>query len=198
MRQRDRKQRLTRKRRGDDQELGHEDARGRQPHDRDHAGDEAPAQDRVRDRQAPNLGHHLRTLHLRDVADGKEDRRLGQAVIGHVQQPGEVRERPTHPEREGDDAHVLDRRVGEHPLDVVPPVQHERREQHGDQTQRDHQRSGRQRSGVGGHHHLEAEHARTARRSDSNPDSTAEMGVGPSACASGSQACSGARPTFVP
>ena len=32
----------------------------------------------------------------------------------------------------------------------------------------------------------------------SNPDSTAEMGVGPSACASGSHACSGARPTFVP
>ena len=32
----------------------------------------------------------------------------------------------------------------------------------------------------------------------SKPESTAEMGVGPSACASGSQACTGARPTFVP
>ena len=32
----------------------------------------------------------------------------------------------------------------------------------------------------------------------SSPDSTAEMGVGPSACASGSQACSGAKPTLVP
>ena len=32
----------------------------------------------------------------------------------------------------------------------------------------------------------------------SNPERTAEMGVGPSACASGSQACSGTRPTFVP
>ena len=32
----------------------------------------------------------------------------------------------------------------------------------------------------------------------SRPDSTAEIGVGPSACASGSQACSGASPTFVP
>jgi len=32
----------------------------------------------------------------------------------------------------------------------------------------------------------------------SSPDSTAETGVGPSACASGSQLCSGARPTLVP
>ena len=32
----------------------------------------------------------------------------------------------------------------------------------------------------------------------SRPESTAEIGVGPSACASGSQACSGARPTLVP
>ena len=105
-----------------------------------------------------NLGHHLRALHLRDVADGKEDRRLGQAVKGHVQQPGEVRERPAHPERERDDPHVLDGRVGEHALDVVAPVQHERREQDGDQSERDHQRAGRQRSGVGRHHHLEAQH----------------------------------------
>ena len=32
----------------------------------------------------------------------------------------------------------------------------------------------------------------------SSPDNTAEIGVGPSACASGSQLCSGASPTFVP
>ena len=31
-----------------------------------------------------------------------------------------------------------------------------------------------------------------------SPESTAETGVGPSACASGSQLCSGARPTLVP
>ena len=32
----------------------------------------------------------------------------------------------------------------------------------------------------------------------SRPESTAEIGVGPSACASGSQLCSGAKPTLVP
>jgi hypothetical protein len=40
----------------------------------------------------------------------------------------------------------------------------------------------------------------TAKRAtlSSSPESTAEIGVGPSACASGSQACSGTSPTFVP
>ena len=32
----------------------------------------------------------------------------------------------------------------------------------------------------------------------SSPDSTADTGVGPSACASGSQLCTGTRPTLVP
>ncbi len=32
----------------------------------------------------------------------------------------------------------------------------------------------------------------------SRPDSTADTGVGPSACASGSQLCTGTRPTLVP
>ena len=41
--------------------------------------DQAPAQDRVRNGEAPNLGHLLRALDLRDVSDGKEDRGLGQA-----------------------------------------------------------------------------------------------------------------------
>ena len=189
--------RLPREGRSDDQEFGHEDARGRQAHDRDHAQHQAPAQNRMRNRQPADVGHPLRALDLRDVADGKEDRRLGQAVIGHVQQAGEVGERPAHAEGEGDDPHVLDGRVGEHALDVVAPVQHERREQHGEQAERHHQRAGRQRAGIGRHHHLEAQH-REQRDVEQQPDSTAEMGVGPSACASGSHACSGTRPTFVP
>ena len=32
----------------------------------------------------------------------------------------------------------------------------------------------------------------------SRPESTADTGVGPSACASGSQLCTGTRPTLVP
>ena len=62
------------------------------------------------------------------------------------------------------------------------------------------------------HHQLAGERRSAARRRpapcsaataysatlSSRPESTAETGVGPSACASGSQLCSGTRPTLVP
>ena len=63
----------------------------------------------MRHGEAADVGHALRALHLRDVADAEEDRRLGEAVQRHVQEAGEVGERPAHAEGEGDDAHVLDR-----------------------------------------------------------------------------------------
>ena len=53
-----------------------------------------------RDRQAAHLGDALRALHLRHVADREEDRRLGQAVHGHLQQAGEVGQRAAHAEGE--------------------------------------------------------------------------------------------------
>ena len=97
-----------------DQELAHEDAERRQAGDRDHADHEAPAEQRMGHGQAADIGDLLRALDLRDMADREEDRRLGQAVHRHVQQAGEIGERSAHAEREGDDAHVLDRGVGEH------------------------------------------------------------------------------------
>ena len=50
--------------------------------------------------------------------------------------PAKIAERAAHAEREGDDPHVLDRGIGEQPLDVAPPVQHERREDQRDQAER--------------------------------------------------------------
>ena len=52
---------------------------------------------------------------------------LRQAVHRHVQQAREIRERPAEAERKRDDAHVLDGRIREHPLDVAAPVDHEGR-----------------------------------------------------------------------
>ena len=101
---------------------------GGRPGNCDDAEDQAPAEHRVRHREAADLGDLLRSLDLRDMSDGEEDRRFRQAVHGHVQQPGEIRERPAHAEGKGDDAHVLDRRIGEHPFDVAPAVEHEGRE----------------------------------------------------------------------
>jgi len=43
----------------------------------------------------------------------------------HVQQAREIGERPAHAEGEHNDAHVLNRRVAEHPLDIMAAVEHE-------------------------------------------------------------------------
>ena len=53
-------------------------------------------------------------------------------------------------------------------------------------------------AGIEREQHLEAQQRIERDVQAAGPDSTAEIGVGPSAWASGSQACSGARPTLVP
>ena len=108
-------------------------------------------------RQAADPGDPLRALDLRDVADGIEDRRLGQTVHHHVQQACEIRQRAAHAERKHDDAHVLDRGVGEQPFDVAPPVEHEGCEDQRDQAHRHHQRARRDRERIGREQDLEAQ-----------------------------------------
>ena len=117
-----------------------------------------PAERRMAFGQAADLGDPLRALDPRDVSDAEEDRRLGQAVHRHVQQAGEIRERPAHAEGEGDDAHMLDRRVGEEAFDVAAAVEHEGREHHRRQAHRHHQRPRRDRLAVRGQQDLEAQH----------------------------------------
>ena len=58
-------------------------------------------------------------------------------------QARKIRERPAHAEGKDDDAHMLDRGIGEQPFDVPPAVEHEGREHQRDQADRDHQRAGR-------------------------------------------------------
>ena len=65
--------------------------------------------------------------------------------------------RAAHAERKGDDAHVLDRRIGEQPLDVAPAVEHEGGEHERQQSERHHQRAGRQRGRVRRQQHFEAQ-----------------------------------------
>ena len=47
---------------------------------------------------APVASQALGALGLGDVADGEKDRRLGEAVHGHVQEAGEIGERAAHAE----------------------------------------------------------------------------------------------------
>src|SRR6185437_16728226 len=67
----------------------------------------------------------------RGVSDGEEDRGFGERVHGHMQKRGKSRHGPAHPEGESDDPHVLDRGVGEEPLDVALPEEKERPENDG-------------------------------------------------------------------
>ncbi|GCC43064.1 hypothetical protein chiPu_0027181, partial [Chiloscyllium punctatum] len=127
--QRDREQRLAREGRADDEKFAHEDTERRQTGDCDNADHQAPAERGMGFSQAANVGDPLRALHLRDVADRVEDPRLCQAVHHHVQQAGEVGERAAHPECKHDDAHMLDRGIGEQPFDIAAAVEHEGREQ---------------------------------------------------------------------
>ena len=105
--------------------------------------DEAPAEQRMGDGEAADVGDLLRALDLRDLADGVEDRRFRQAVHRHVQERGEIGERTADPEGEDDDAHVLDRGIGEHAFHVSAAVEHEGGEHHRDEAERRHQRSRR-------------------------------------------------------
>ncbi len=104
-----------------------------------------------------DVGDLLGTFDLGDVADGEEDAGFGQRVHHHVEEAGEIGERAAHAEGERDDAHVLDRRVGEHPFDVAPPVEHEACEDERGEPHGHHQRAGRQGTGVPGEQDLEAE-----------------------------------------
>ena len=142
-----------------DQELAHEDAERRKAGDGGDADHETPTQQGMRHRQAANIGKFLRALGLGNMADGEENRRLREAVHRHVEEAREVGERSTHAEREGDDAHVLDGRVGEHPLHVAAAVQHESSEHERGEPHRRHQRAGCDRRGVGGEQELEAQHS---------------------------------------
>ena len=104
--------------RGEDHEFAGEHAEGRHAEDGQSAEHQAPADGRRAADQALDVGDDLRSGHLRGVADGEENRRLGERMHGHVQQSGVGGDAPAHAEGEGDDAHVLDGGEAEQPLDV--------------------------------------------------------------------------------
>ncbi|MNC91914.1 hypothetical protein D3C83_82550 [compost metagenome] len=94
--------------RAENQELAGEHAERRHAQYREAAQHEPPAYGGVGHHQPADLIHDLRAALLGGVPHREEDRRLGQAVHGHVQQACERRDRPAHAEREGHESHVLD------------------------------------------------------------------------------------------
>ena len=147
--------------------------------------------------ETAHIGDPLRAFDLRDMTNREKDRRFGERMHGHVQKSGEIGERSPHTEGEGDDAHVLNRRIGKHPFDVAAPVEHEGGEYQRNKPDRHHQRTGGDRRRIDCEQHLETEQ-RIECHVKQKPGQYRRYRRGPSAWASGSQACSGASPILVP
>ncbi len=87
-----------------------------------------------------------RAVELRERAGRKERDRLGERVIGHVQNRAEGARLAAEPDPHGHDAHVLDARIGQQPLQV-PLDQDERRgHEHREQPERQQQAAGERRA----------------------------------------------------
>ena len=72
-----------------------------------------------RDSSAGTFSISLVPFDDEDLAGGEEQHRLGEAVAEDVQQHRGDRKRASRRGAEGDEAHVLDAVVGEHPLVVA-------------------------------------------------------------------------------
>ena len=142
---------------GEDQELAHEHAEWRQSRDRKDSSRQADGKTGMGDTQSADSSNALGILCLRHMAYRKEDRRFGQAVHGHVQEPREIGQGPAHAKSESDEPHVLDGRVGKQPFDVAPLVQHECGKDQRDQTHDNHDGAGINGLRMGGHDHLETQ-----------------------------------------
>ena len=124
------------------EELAHEHAEGRQSGDRRDA--ERPGPSRAPDgvTVSPRMSA-MRCVPL-TCATWPTEKKIADLVrlcMVMCSRPAKLAERAAHAEGEGDDAHVLDRGIGEHAFDVAPAIQHERGEDQRQQAQRDHQRA---------------------------------------------------------
>jgi len=102
-----------------DRELAHEDPRGRQTGEHQRGDDERPA---VRRRAGEASGQPAdpAAAALRDdLARREEGRRLREPVTGEVEGEAQEREVAAEPEGQGGEAEMLDRGVGQEPLEVT-------------------------------------------------------------------------------
>ena len=86
--------------RGDDEEFAGEYAEWRHAQYGHRTQHKSPADGGIGPDQSADAVHRLGARLLRGVADGEEDRGLGQRMHGHVQQPGEARHCAAHAEGE--------------------------------------------------------------------------------------------------
>ena len=178
-------------------ELRHEEAEGWQPDQRQPARQEQPAGPRHRLEQTRHARDLGRLVAVEHPSGEEEHRGLRQRVVHQVQHRGDGPQRSQR-QPHADQAHVLDARVGQHPL--VVPLDHEAE---GRDRERQDTRGGR---GAGSGRRVPTAALTTAFQrmiaysatASSTPDIMAESGAGASAWASGSHVCIGARPGLRP
>ena len=126
-----------------------------------------------------------------------EAERLGDRVRDDVDGDAGERERCREADAERDDAHVLEARVGEQPLPGERPPEERHRDGEGDETEADEDALRRPRPRRPGRATAPSARRRAAPREGAPRRGARRPGGGASACASGSQLCTGAQPIFA-
>src|SRR6266496_4560596 len=137
-----------------DRELAEEGAEGRRAGDGEEAGQEERPGHGQPPRRPAHLVHELRAVGAVDVA-GREEEDALREPVAHGVEHGARGGRAAEPEPQGEDAHVLDRRVRQHPLEVALPDHEDGGERHGEEPHPDERvaREGRLAGGAAHVHH---------------------------------------------
>ena len=180
------------------EELAQEDVERRHARDCQPPDQEEGAGDRHDLDDASDLRHHLRPESLAHGAAREEHQRLGDGVVHDVEERGEEPDEPPEADREGDYPHVLDARVGEHPLHVLREVHRSRGDAHRQQPEDYHQLAREGWPERAGGDDVEPQDSVDGAVEEDARQEGAHRASGASPWASGSHVCIGAMPAFVP
>ena len=154
-----RRPRLLAHRRGEDQELAREDAERRHAEDRERCRASGPSRPSGLTLIRPRMSS-MTCVPAFCVAwpTAKKIADLVSECTVMCSSPAKLAIGAAHAEGEGDEAHVLDRRVGEHALDVLLARQEERRDHHREQAEAHHQLPAKRDAERAVGEHLAAQH----------------------------------------
>ena len=123
--------------------LAEEQAEGRRPGDEQRREQQERARDgRPAERALPDHREVGRAVELRQRACGEERDRLGERVIGHVQQRPENRRLPAETDPDSHDPDVLDAGVRQQPLEIPLDQDEGHRDEHRQQAKREQEAAG--------------------------------------------------------
>ena len=140
-------------------ELAREGRERRHPRDRERAEQQRECGHARDVDRAAQVREPQRAVALADRARREEQGGLREGVIEQVERRGEERERAADPDGERDDAHVLDRRVRQEPLEIVLHEDERDRHEHRQRSDPDQQIGGEYEAHRARGEQVEPEHA---------------------------------------